>query len=297
MGLTFFLQLIINGLVVGSIYALVATGFVIIYKSTSALNLAQGEFLTVGAYVCMHSMVGFKLPFLAAFGITLLFTALLGTLIERVVLRPLLGSPVISVIMVTLGLSGLLRSSLQLMFGTDTLPFPEILPTEPIHLGPVPITQGYLYAVASAAMLLVLMTIFFHHSRTGLALRATASNQQTALSMGISVKRMFAISWGIAAVVSAIGGILLAAIRGGVDMSLAHMGLKVLPVVILGGLDSIAGAIVGGLVIVILENISGGYLDPLVGGGIKEVVPYIVLVLILMVRPSGLFGSKRVDRV
>jgi branched-chain amino acid transport system permease protein len=297
MDLTFLLQLIINGLVVGSIYALVATGFVIIYKSTSALNLAQGEFLMVGAYVCMQSMVGFKLPFLAAFGITLIFTALLGTLIERVVLRPLLGSPVISVIMVTLGLSGLLRSSLQLLFGTDTKPFPEILPSEPIHLGPVPIAQGYLYAVASAAMLLVLLTIFFHYSRTGLALRATASNQQTALSMGISVKRMFAISWGIAAVVSAIGGILLAAIRGGVDMSLAFMGLKVLPVVILGGLDSIVGAIIGGLVIGILENISGGYLDPLVGGGIKEVVPYIVLVLILMVRPSGLFGRKRIDRV
>ncbi len=297
MDLTFVLQLIINGLVVGSIYALVATGFVIIYKSTSALNLAQGEFLMVGAYACMQSMVAFKLPFLAAFGITLLFAALLGTLIERVVLRPLLGSPVISVIMVTLGLSGLLRSSLQLVFGTDTKPFPEILPSEPIHLGPVPIAQGYLYAVAGAAMLLVLLTIFFHYSRTGLALRATASNQQTALSMGISVKRMFAISWGIAAVVSAIGGILLAAIRGGVDMSLAHMGLKVLPVVILGGLDSIVGAIIGGLVIGILENLSGGYLDPLVGGGIKEVVPYIVLVLILMVRPSGLFGKKRIDRV
>jgi branched-chain amino acid transport system permease protein len=297
MDLTFLLQLIINGLVVGSIYALVATGFVIIYKSTSALNLAQGEFLMVGAYVCMQSMVGLKLPFLAAFGITLLFTALLGTLIERVVLRPLLGSPVISVIMVTLGLSGLLRSSLQLFFGTDTKPFPEILPSEPIHLGPVPIAQGYLYAVAGAALLLVLLTIFFHFSRTGLALRATASNQQTALSMGISVKRMFAISWGIAAVVSAIGGILLAAIRGGVDMSLAFMGLKVLPVVILGGLDSIVGAIIGGLVIGILENLSGGYLDPLVGGGIKEVVPYIVLILILMVRPSGLFGRKRIDRV
>lgn len=297
MDLTLLLQLVINGLVVGSIYALVATGFVIIYKSTSALNLAQGEFLTVGAYVCMQSMVGFKLPFLAAFCVTLLFTALLGIVIERVVLRPLLGSPLISVIMVTLGLSGLLRSSLQLMFGTDTKPFPEILPSEPIHLGPVPITQGYLYAVTGAALLLVLLTIFFNYSRTGLALRATASNQQTALSMGISVKRMFAISWGIAAVVSAIGGILLAAIRGGVDMSLAHMGLKVLPVVILGGLDSIVGAIVGGLVIGILENISGGYLDPLVGGGIKEVVPYIVLVLIMMVRPSGLFGKKRIDRV
>jgi branched-chain amino acid transport system permease protein len=297
MDLTFLLQLLINGLVVGSIYALVATGFVIIYKSTSALNLAQGEFLMVGAYVCLQSLVGFKLPLLAAFGITLVFTALLGTVIERVILRPLLGSPVISVIMVTLGLSGLLRSTLQLCFGTDTQPFPEILPTEPIHLGPVPIAQGYLYAVACAALLLVLLTLFFHYSRTGLALRATASNQQTALSMGISVKRMFAVSWAIAAVVSAIGGILLAAIRGGVDMSLAHMGLKVLPVVILGGLDSIVGAIVGGLIIGILENISGGYLDPLVGGGIKEVVPYIVLVLILMIRPAGLFGKKRIDRV
>jgi branched-chain amino acid transport system permease protein len=297
MDLIFLLQLLINGLVVGSIYALVATGFVIIYKSTSALNLAQGEFLMVGAYICMQSMVGFELPLLTAFGVTLLFTALLGITIERVILRPLLGSPVISVIMVTLGLSGILRSSLQLFFGTDTKPFPEILPSAPIHLGPVPIAQGYLYAVACAALLLLLLTAFFNYSRTGLALRATASNQQTALSMGISVKRMFAVSWGIAAVVSAIGGILLAAIRGGVDMSLAHMGLKVLPVVILGGLDSIVGAIVGGLVIGILENISGGYLDPLVGGGIKEVVPYIVLVLILMIRPSGLFGRKRIDRV
>jgi branched-chain amino acid transport system permease protein len=150
--------------------------------------------------------------------------------------------------------------------------------------------------VAGSAALLLALGLFFRYSRAGLALRATASNQQTALSMGISVKRMFALSWCIAAVVSGIGGVLLASIRGGVDMSLGFMGLKVLPVVILGGLDSVPGAIVGGLVVGVLENITGGYLDPLLGGGVKEVVPYVLLVLILMVRPSGLFGKQKVDR-
>ena len=296
MDVTFLLQLVVNGLVVGSIYALVATGFVIIYKSTSALNLAQGEFLMAGAYLCLHAMTAYALPFPAAFLLTLAFTALLGILIERVVLRPLLGSPVISVIMATLGLSGLLRSGLQLFFGTDTRPFPEVFPPDPVRFGPIPVSQGYLWAVAGSAALLLALGLLFRYSRAGLALRATASNQQTALSMGISVKRMFALSWCIAAVVSGIGGVLLASIRGGVDMSLGFMGLKVLPVVILGGLDSVPGAIVGGLVVGVLENITGGYLDPLLGGGVKEVVPYVLLVLILMVRPSGLFGKQKVDR-
>jgi len=297
MDFTFLLQLVINGLVVGSIYALVATGFVIIFKSSSALNLAQGEFLMVGAYACLHLMISHNIPFLAAFVITMLFTALLGVLIERVVLRPLLGSPVISVIMVTLGLASVLRALLQILFGTDTIAFPEIFPSKPVLLGPVPVSQGYLYSAACVVVLLAALTAFFRYTKSGLAMRATASNRQTALSMGISVKRMFALSWCIAAMVSAIGGILLGAIRGGVDMSLGYMGLKVLPVVILGGLDSIAGAVVGGLIIGLLENLCGGYLDPLVGGGVKEVAPYIALVLILMVHPSGLFGSRRIERM
>lgn len=297
MDFPFFLQLIINGLVVGSIYALVATGFVIIYKSTSALNLAQGEFLMFGAYICLHMLTAWQIPIIPAFLLTLVFSAVLGLLIERVVLRPLLGSPAISIIMVTLGLSGLLRASLQLAFGAATIPFPEIVPTEPIYLGGVPVSPGYLVAVGCTSVLLVLLSLFFHRSKSGLALRATASNQQTALSMGISAKRMFALSWCIAAVVSSIGGVLLGTIRGGIDQSLGFMGLKVLPVVILGGLDSLAGAVVGGVVIGLLENLTGGYLDPLVGGGLKEVVPYIVLVVILMVRPYGLFGKRRIDRV
>lgn len=297
MDTTHFLQLVINGLVVGTIYALVATGFVIIYKASSALNLAQGEFLMVGAYVFLGLMLQFKVPLLPAFLLTLVCTALLGIAIERVVLRPLLGSPVISVIMVTLGLASVLRALLQMVFGTDTIPFPEIFTAEPVHLGPVPVSQGYLYAMGCAAVLLMVLTAFFKYTRWGLAMRATASNRQTALSMGISIQRMFALSWCIAAMVSAIGGILLGSIRGGVDMSLGFMGLKVLPVVILGGLDSIAGAVLGGVIIGLLESLCGGYLDPLVGGGLKEVAPYLALILILMVHPSGLLGSRKIERV
>jgi len=146
-------------------------------------------------------------------------------------------------------------------------------------------------------VLLVAFALFFKFSRAGIAMRATAFSQQVALSMGISVRRIFALSWSIAAVVSAIGGILLGAVRGSVDGSLAVFGLKVVPVVILGGLDSVLGAIVGGLVIGVLENLSGGYLDPVFGGGVKEVAPFAVLVLILMVKPYGLFGKVKIERV
>jgi len=297
MDFTFLLQILINGLVVGSIYALVATGFVIIYKSSSSLNLAQGEFLMVGAYVCLHLVVSQKVPFVVALLATMLITALLGILIERIVLRPLLGSPVISVIMVTLGLASVLRALLQIIFGVDTIPFPEVFSQEPMHIGPVALSTAHLCSVASVTILLIALTSFFRFTKAGLAMRATASNRQTAISMGISVKKMFALSWCIAAMVSAIGGVLLGTIRGGVDMSLGSMGLKVLPVVILGGMDSIGGAVLGGLIIGLLESICGGYLDPLVGGGVKEVAPYIALVLILMIHPSGLLGSRRIERV
>jgi branched-chain amino acid transport system permease protein len=153
------------------------------------------------------------------------------------------------------------------------------------------------YSVGCVAILLLLFTLFFKYSRAGIAMRATAFSQQVAMSMGISVRRMFALAWAIAAVVSAIGGILLGGVRGGVDAALAAIGLKVIPVVILGGLDSIIGAIVGGLIVGVLENLAGGYLDPLFGGGVKEVAPFVILVLILMVKPYGLFGKVHIDRV
>jgi len=293
----FLLQLVLNGLVIGSIYALVGLGFVIIYKSSSILNFAQGEFLMLGAYVCLAIFTSAKVPFLVAFALTLVFSALLGVLMERVLLRPMIGEPVISVIMLTLGLASVLKAVVQAIWGTDTRPYPEIFPTAPVHVGPLPVSQGYLYSLGSVAVLLVLFTLFFKLTRAGIAMRATAFSQQVALSMGISVKRMFALAWSIAAVVSAVGGVLLGGVRGGVDGAFAFFGLKVIPVVILGGLDSIGGAIVGGFVMGILENLSGGYLDPIFGGGVKEVAPFIALVAILTVKPYGLFGKVKIERV
>jgi branched-chain amino acid transport system permease protein len=293
----FLLQLVLNGVVTGSIYSLVALGFVVIYKSTSVLNFAQGEFLMLGAYVCLSLAVQYQLPFAVAFLLTLVFSAALGILTERLILRPMIGEPVISLIMVTLGLSALLKAIVQAAWGTDLRPFPNIFPATPVQLGPLPVSQGYLYSTASVAVLLLIFTLFFKFTRAGIAMRATAFSQQVSLSMGISVKRIFALSWSIAAVVSAIGGVLLAGVRGGLDASLAFFGLKVIPVVILGGLDSVGGAIVGGLVMGVLENLAGGYLDPLVGGGAKEVAPFIVLVLILSVKPYGLFGKVKIERV
>lgn len=297
MDINFFLQLVINGVVVGSVYALVALGFVIIFKSTSVVNFAQGEFLLLGAYISLAVVGQTSMPFWVAVVVTLLFSVALGMLIERLILRPMIGEPVISVIMVTLGLSSLLKAVVQGIWGTDTRPFPEIFPSTPVQIGPLPVSQGYIYSVVCVAILLLLFTLFFKYSRAGIAMRATAFSQQVAQSMGISVRRMFALAWAIAAVVSAIGGILLGGVRGGVDAALAAIGLKVIPVVILGGLDSIIGAIVGGLIVGVLENLAGGYLDPIFGGGVKEVAPFVVLVLILMIKPYGLFGKVHIDRV
>ena len=293
----FFLQLVLNGLVIGSIYALVGLGFVIIYKSSSILNFAQGELLMLGAYVCLAIFTTYQVPFLAAFALTLGFSVVLGVLLERLLLRPMIGEPVISVIMLTLGLASVLKAVVQGIWGTDIRPYPEIFPTRPVHIGPLPVSQGYLYSMLSIAVLLLVFSAFFKFSRAGIAMRATAFSQQVALSMGISVKRIFALAWSIAAVVSAVGGVLLGGIRGGVDGAFALFGLKVIPVVILGGLDSVLGAIVGGVIMGVLENLAGGYLDPMLGGGVKEVAPFIALVGILAVKPYGLFGKVKIERV
>ena len=196
----------------------------------------------------------------------------------------------------TLGLSSVLRAIVQGIWGTDTRPVPEVFSLEPIQLGPLPVARGYLYSAASVAVLLVLLTFFFKYARPGIAMRATAASQQVA-SPWASRCGASSRSLSIAAVVSAAGGVLLATMRGGVDGSLAILGLKVLPVVIVGGLDSIGGAILGGLLVGVLENLAGGYLDPVFGGGVKEVAPFVALVLILMVRPYGLFGRVRIERV
>ena len=295
--MTFFLNLLVTGLVVGSVYSLVAMGFVLIFKASRVVNFAQGEFLMVGSYVCLSLLVWASLPYPAAVLGTLSFAVLLGVLVERVVLRPMIGEPVLSVVMITLGLSSVLRAAVQAAYGTDIRPYPEFFSGEPFRFGAVPVTPAYVGSFVSVLILIGLLSAFFRYSKAGVAMRAAAFNQQVALSMGISVKRMFALAWAIAAVVSAIGGIFLGNMRGGVDGSIAFIGLKVIPVVILGGLDSLTGALVGGLIVGVLENLAGGYLDGYVGGGAKEVAPFFLLILILMVRPYGLFGTEEIERV
>ena len=288
------MQFLMSGLSMGSIYALVALGFVLIYKSTSILNLAQGEFLMVGAYFCLSLTLDFGLGFVASFLLTMVFSVILGLAVERLVLRPLIGEPIISVIMVTLGLTYIMRGLVIMIWGNDIRQF-NIFPDQPIDFWGVKLTYLYLYSMGISFALLIFFAIFFKYARTGVFMRAVADHQTAAQSMGISVKKVFAMSWCIAAVVSSIGGILVGNIAGvGVDLS--YIGLKVLPAVILGGLDSILGAIIGGLIVGVLEFLSAGYLDPYIPA-INEVFPFIVLVLVLMIKPYGLFGIEEIERV
>ncbi|MGO4888544.1 branched-chain amino acid ABC transporter permease [Anaerobacillus sp. MEB173] len=294
--MTFFLQMLITGIVVGSIYALVALGFVLIYKASDALNLANGEFVLIGSYICLTLVAVYQIPFFIAFLLTLAFNAVLGMAVERVVLRPLINAPVISVIMATIGLSSLLGGIVHMIWGHQTKSYPSIFPTAPIEIGGIIISPVYLWSFIIVMILLVAFTIFFKYSKMGLAMRAVADDQMAALSMGISVKSVYGITWGIAALVASVGGVLLGNING-VDASMAMIGLTVLPVVILGGLDSIPGAIIGGFIIGISQNLAAGYLQPILGGGIKEVIPFIIVIIILMLKPHGLFGKGGIERV
>ena len=293
----FMLQLVINGIAVGGVYSLMALGFVLIFKASSVVNFGPGELVLFGAYVAWATILNMTLPIPIALVLTLVIAIVLGLVIERGVLRPLIGEPIISVIMVTFGVASVIRGFLNMTWGSDTRPFPVLFSQQPIHFGPVPVSPVHLWSFVVVMALLAAFSVFFRFSTTGMAMRATADNQQVALSLGVSVKWIFALSWCIATVVSALAGIILGSVRGGVDFSLADLGLKVFPVVILGGLDSIPGAIIGGVLIGVLENLSGGYLDPVLGGGVKEVAPFVVLVIILMLRPYGLFGKVEIERV
>ena len=291
-----FLQIIITGIATGGVYGLIALGFVLIFKATGILNLATGAFMTLGAYICLTVLSQLGAPFWLAFLCTLGFAIMLGIVLERIILRPLIGEPIISVVMVTIGLSSILQGLTHLIWSPDFRSFPEIFPPEPLDLGIAIVPSGLMWGFIFAAVGTIIFILIFKLTRTGVAMRATASDQQAALSMGISVRWVFALSWSYGAVAAVIGGIVIGNISG-ISIYLGDIGLKVLAVIILGGLDSIGGAILGGLIIGVLENLAGLYLDPIFGGGVKDVAPFFILVLIIMIRPYGLFGKKIIERV
>jgi branched-chain amino acid transport system permease protein len=290
----FFVQLLVNGISIGLLYGLSAMGFVMIFKSSSVLNFAHGELLAFGAFLFLAMVTWAHLPLPAAFLFTLAGCFALGFIVERIFLRPLIGEPLIFVIMLTVGLASMFKGLLLLVWGGNLHTYPDFLPEFlGIDWGIIHVAPVYVATLIVGMIFLSLFGLFFKYSSQGIYMRSVADNQKAALSLGVHVKRVFALSWAIAALVAGMSGIVLGIINGINVHDLSAIGLKVFPVVILGGLDSIGGAIIGGIIIGLLETFTGGYLSP----SLRDVVPYIVLVLILLVKPYGLFGLKEIERV
>jgi branched-chain amino acid transport system permease protein len=288
-----FLQLTLTGLTTGAVYALVALGFVLIYKSSDVINFAQGEFLLIGAYLAYFFLGQMGIHWSIGVILTIIVAAAIGVIIERLVLRPLIGEPIISVIMVTIGLASLLKAIVGGIWGTNPQVFPAFIPKNEVHIFNAVVTSDKLWAIAIALLFLIIFTLFFRYNKEGVAMRAVADDQQAALSVGISVQKIFAWAWSIAAITAAVAGIIVANVLE-VSPNLSGVCLHVFPVVILGGLDSIPGALIGAVIIGLLEAYAGGYVGD---GSLSLVISYIVLVIILMIRPYGLFGQEIIERV
>jgi branched-chain amino acid transport system permease protein len=294
--LRFTLLLLSNGVLIGLMYSLIALGFVLVYKATDAVNFAQGEFVMIAGFVAVGALTVLGIPLWISIAAALVCMVVFGFLLERVMLRKLIGRPVIAVVMATIGLASILRGVGPFGIFQGTRPLPLPIPDEPVVLGPLFIPPIQLVGGAVSLTFLGAFGYFFLKSRRGIAMRAVADNQQVAMAMGINVERYFGLAWAMTGVVSALGGVLWGNMVG-VDVNLSLVGFKVFPVVILGGLDSIPGAILGGLIVGIVENVAAGYVDPYVGGGTKDFAPYVLMIFALMVRPYGMFGKRIIERV
>jgi len=291
-----FLMSLTTGILVGGIYALVALGWVLIYKCSGVLNLAMGELTLIGGYVALtFYQMGF--PFVLSVVCTLLIGIALGVLTERIFLDKLIGEPILAVIMVTVGLSFFFRGIVEFIWGTDTRVFtPAVFSIKPISIGFLKVSPVYLWSFILAIVLLIVFVAFFKYTRWGLSMQATADDETAALSLGVSARFVYAAAWAIAFMSAGVGGALLGNING-INISVGSLGLLVLPAVVLGGLNSVPGAIVGGIIIGVLQNLSGTYLDVYFPGRVKETMPFAFVALFLLFKPYGLWGWERIERV
>lgn len=290
----FFIEVLVGGLLSGIMYSLVAIGFVLIYKTSGVLNFAQGALLLFAALTFV-SLLERGVPFWITFAVTLAIMAVIGILIERTVLRPLVNKPPITLFVATLGLAYVLEGGAQLLWGTQVHGLDLGIDDVPYVVGGVFISTFDLFAAAVAASIVLLLTIVFRYTRIGLAFRAVADDQFAALAIGLKLPVIWAAVWIAAGFVALVAGLLWGA-RLGVQFSLSLVVLKALPVLVLGGFDSILGAIVGGLLIGASEKLAEVYLGPFFGGGIESWFAYVVALAILLIRPSGLFGQRLVER-
>lgn len=299
--MAYFIQLVFVGIALGCIYALIGLGFSIIFKASEVINFALGEMLLVGVYVVSSGVFGWHLPFLVALLLGIVVTVLIGVLFQRFALQRMIGRPVFSILMITIGLDIILRTLVEVIWGSN--PIPAASPYNinsginglGLHFGINDIVTIIVTIAVCAALF-----IFFRYTKYGLSMRATALDQEAALAMGINIRGMYALAWGMAAAIATLGGVFLAIDAFTIDPTFGGTALLAFPAIILGGLDSVSGAVVGGIIIGLAQEVTIGYessLASFLGNGIHEIMPYIIMILVLFIRPYGLFGTKKVERI
>jgi branched-chain amino acid transport system permease protein len=278
------------------VYALIALGFALIWKSSSVANLALGQLVLNSSWFTYGMLVQVGLPYWIGLLLTIVFAVFLGWAIERFTLRPLIAQPILSLITVTLGVGYFLEGLVSFIWPTSVAALPHLFPKEPVHIGPAVVSQEYLWAAGISLALFGMLSLFFKYHKMGIAMRATADDQLAVQACGVPVTSVFSMSWMFACVVAAVGGVLISLI-GGITYGLVETGLKSFSVVILGGLDSFIGCMVAGPIIGLAENLGGGYLTPIIGPGIKDIIPFIIIIIVMVIKPFGLFGEERIERI
>ena len=285
-------QLLISGISQGCVYGLIALGFVLIYKATEMVNFAQGDLMMVGAFVGYGFVVLWDWPFILGVGATLAVMAVLGVVLERLIVRPMIGEPPFAVLMLTIGLGFVLRSVAGAIWGNEPKSVPAPYAGEVVHIGTVSVGMENIAIVLGTAVLCTLLFVFFRYSRIGIAMQAASQNQLAAFYVGIPVKRIFALVWGLSAVISAVAGILVAPVSL-IDPNMGFVGIKAFAAALVGGFGSLTGALIGGLTIGIVEQFAGFYLP----AGWGDTSAYIILLLMLIIRPEGIFATMQKKKV
>jgi branched-chain amino acid transport system permease protein len=289
-------QFVITGVTVGMVYALIALGFVFIWKSSGVANLALGQLVLIFSWFTYGMLAQAGFPLWLGLALVILFSLGIGWLIERIILRPLIGQPILALITVTLGVAYFIEGVVSMVWPESVAALPRIFPSEPIRLGGTVVAQEYLWAAVISFVIFVVLTVFFKRARMGMVMRAVADDQMAVQACGIPVARVFSRAWMFGCVLAAVGGILISSI-GGITYGLVETGLKAFSVVILGGLDSFLGAMIAGPIIGLAENVGGGYLTPLTWPGVRDIIPFVIIIIVMFIRPHGLFGERRIERI
>lgn len=291
-----FLNYLINGTLSGLLYALIAMGFVVIYRASKVFNFAQGELVVFGGYMVWWTIIQLGLPMWIGLPVAFVGAAIFGFMIERIFFARLIGESIFSMVMVTIGLLILIRGIVLVLFGPQVRAFPIIFPLEPFIVGELVISRSMLYGGIITIAIGLGLSWFFNRTRPGLTMTAVAEDHQVAMSMGISVQRSIAFAWVLGSVLATLGAIVHLSGRS-INMMSSDIGLAALPVALLAGLESLAGLLLAGVLVGVAQSLASAYLDPLVGGALGSVFPFIIMLMILLIRPTGLFGWKTIERV